>query len=87
MALIVPDETVLVLWVDQRNRLRHHKLRLQKLLQLLTRKATIEESILTSNKKVEKAFLAANQELRVTFEERSKDVVGHEHVQIEPHAT
>ena len=63
-------------WVDQRSRLRLHKLRIQNLSTLLERKAAIEENMLASTKKLEKAFVAANQELRVTFGERFNDIGG-----------
>ncbi len=49
-------------------------MRLQNFSTLLERKAAVEEGILESAKKLEKAFLAANQELRVTFGARLKDV-------------
>ncbi len=40
----------------------------------------IEANILASATKLEKAFLTANQELRVTFGARVKDVEEHEEV-------
>ena len=49
-------------------------MRLQNLFTLLERKAAVEEGILGSANKLEKAFLAANQELRVTLGARLKDV-------------
>ncbi len=64
----------MILWVDQQTRTRLHKVRLQNFSTLLERKAAVEEGILESAKKLEKAFLAANQELRVTFGARLKDV-------------
>lgn len=73
---------VAILWADRRSRSSAQKIRLQKLSTLLNRKAAIEESILVNSKKLEKAFLAANQELRVTFGARYKDVEGMEDVAV-----
>ncbi len=67
---------VAILWVDRRSRSSAHKIRLQKLSTLLDRKAAVEENILANSRKLEKAFLAANQELRVVFGARYKDIEG-----------
>lgn len=55
-------------------RSKAHRLRLENLRNLLKLKASIEAHINASAKKIERAFLAANQEFYITLEGRIRDM-------------
>ena len=57
-----------------RSRNKAHKTRLDRISELLNRRASIEEKLFACAERVEKAFSDASQELRVTLEGRMRDI-------------